>query len=210
MGIGNLVGGLADVQILDLPDPIFNVPFRYLMLILGMVQLVTAYVALFTPSKRFGLALATWVSLNFIFYRVGLWYMGWRHSSGFLIESLGFSLSVTDMTMSLASSLLLISSGAGLWLGWERRAIPRIKVEPGETIKIFCALCNGHIVFAAENAGHKIACPHCKATITLMKPKNVKTFCPACGGHIEIPLHGLGQTIACPHCATPIKLQMSV
>ena len=113
---------------------------------------------------------------------------------------------------------LLVGSYAVLWLAKASRTALIVAAKRGgdgrsqsvltESIKMVCALCNGHIAFSAENLGQKIPCPHCKATITLMKPKNIKTSCPSCGGHIEFPLHGLGQTIPCPHCTVPVTLQL--
>lgn len=203
MGISEIIGGLSTTQILDLPDPILGFPFRYLMLTMGMMELFAALLCLFTDKKVLSLGLVAWLSANFIAYRIGLWSMGWQHSSGFLIVPLGLSLRNTDFIFSSVSIFLLIGGVAALWL--ERRT-----ALAAEFLKISCPSCGLHVKFAIQNLGQKIPCPHCQTTITLRKPDFLKMSCFFCKEHIEFPTHAVGQKIKCPHCTNDITLKEPV
>jgi uncharacterized paraquat-inducible protein A len=73
--------------------------------------------------------------------------------------------------------------------------------------KAFCPACGGHVKFPIQNLGQQIACPHCKAVMTLQSPGELmKMTCVLCGGHVEFPVHAAGQKILCPHCAKSITL----
>lgn len=199
-GMANTIGGLAKTQLLEMPDPIFGLPFRCLMLLLGASQLTCVFLCLFTNKQILGLGLAAWLSANFIFYRIGLLTMGWHHSCGFLIAPLGFSLSATDVILSLSSVLVLTASTSVLWI--ELRTC-----LTAEFLKTACPSCGTHLRFAVRNLGRQVSCPSCKTTIILRQPdENLKMTCILCGGHVEFPPHALGRKIQCPHCAKTITL----
>jgi len=197
-----MVGGLVENQQLDMPDPIFGLPFRRLMLTLGATELLAAFLCLFTGKKTLSLGLVIWLSINFMVYRIALWNMGWHRSCGLLIDPLRLSLATTDLIFSLSSTFLLVGSITALWL--EHR-----KLQASESLKISCHSCGGHIKFAIQNLGQKIPCPHCQTTITLRKPENLKMACFFCKKRIEFPAHALHQKISCPHCKMDITLKES-
>jgi RNase P subunit RPR2 len=200
IGLAEILGVLGRSQVLGLADPIFGISFRHLMLVVGMVQLVVSFLLLFTNWRTLGLALVAWITANFLVFRIGLWSMGWHHSSGFMVEQLGLSLTTMDVVTGLFSAFLLMGSCAVLWL--ERRAR-----QAAESLKISCPSCGGHIRFAIQNLGQQTTCPHCKAAIRLRKTEgSMKMSCVLCGGHIEFPVHAIGQKIPCPHCAKTITL----
>lgn len=202
IGLAEILGAIGQSQVLGLTDPIFGISFRHLMLLTGMVQLAISPVLLFTNWRMLGLGLAAWISANFLVFRIGLWSMGWHHSSGFMIDPLGLSMAATDVISSLLSTILLVGSVAILWL--ERR-----KVQAANFLKMPCPSCGGHIRFAIQNLGQKISCPHCQKETTLRKPENLKMSCVLCGGHVEFPAHAVGQKIQCPHCGRSITLLQS-
>jgi hypothetical protein len=199
MGTGQILGGLANVQLLELSDPIFGLPFHSLMLSLGIIELFIAFSCLFTNKRTLSLSLVAWVSANFIVYRIGMWSMGWHRSCGFLIDPLGLSLTATDVIFSLSSAFLLVGSITTLWL--ERRT-----VQMANFLKMSCPSCGVHIRFVIQNLGQIIPCPHCQKETTLRKPENIKMSCYFCKEHIEFPAHALGQKIKCPHCNRGITL----
>jgi len=201
-----------------------GIPLRYAVLMVGGFELVVALICLFGKQVGLQAGWLAWLATNFIVYWIGLLSMH-SHPQATCIGSFTDPLRLAGGTTGLVLEfipvyLLLGSYAAVIWLWREGRAARLVAAKRGgdgrsragafESLKMSCALCNGHIAFSAENLGQKIPCPHCKTTVTLMKPKNIKTACPTCGGHIEFPLHGLGQNISCPHCAAPIKLQMPV
>ncbi len=202
-------------QALSLPEPLMGLPLRYAMFAVGAVELVVALICLF--GKRVGLQLGwlAWLATNYLVFWVAL---VWQHCSpqatciGSLTDPFRLSRGITGIVLQIIPVCLCFGSYALLISLWFKRRIKPagLVAEPVETIKMFCALCNGHISFSPANLGQKIPCPHCHATITLMRQKNVKTSCPSCGEHIEFPLHGLGQIIPCPHCTVPVTLQLPV
>jgi len=200
LGLANVLGSYSALQALTIPDPVLNVPFRRIMLAVGMLQLAVSFILLFTNRKSPGLGLTICVSANFLVYRIALWTMGWRYSSGFLFDPLGLSMRTTDAVMSLASAILLGGSCAVFWM--ERRTRLAIEFQ-----KMFCPSCGGHVRFATQNLGRQINCPHCKAALTLRKAENLKMSCFFCKEHIEFPAHALGRKIQCPHCKMDITLQ---
>jgi hypothetical protein len=200
VSLAEITGALGTSQVLNMSDPVFNVPVRYLMLTLATMSLPVACLCLFTQRTKLGLMLALWVAVNFIVYRLGLWSMGLRHTSGFLISPLGLSLPVTDRLMCASAIGVLLAGVAGLWLGKPRKA--RV-----EMFKMACPACGTHIQFASPNLGRKIPCPQCQVTITLRKPDLLKMACFFCHEHIEFPAHAIGEKMPCPHCKMDITLK---
>ena len=207
-----------------MPEPALGIPLRYAVLLVGGFELVVALICLFGRQTGLQLGWLAWLATNYAVYRIGLLKMGLHQQAtciGSLTDPLHLVRGTTGLVIELIPIYLLLGSYAAVfWLWRESRAARFVAAKRGgdgrsqagafESLKMSCALCNGHIAFSSENLGQKVSCPHCKATITLMRPKNVKTFYPSCGGHIEFPLHGLGQTTPCPHCAVPVTLQLPV
>jgi DNA-directed RNA polymerase subunit RPC12/RpoP len=210
---------VGNAQCLSLPEPLLGIPLRYAVLLVGTIELTVALICLFGRQVVPQIGWLAWLATNFIIYRIGLFSMHCHLQAtciGSLTDPLQLARGTTGLVIEFIPVYLLLGSYAvvaRLWFGrgeMGRAALPRGQATSAESLKMSCALCNGHIVFSAINLGQKIPCPHCKATITLMMPKNIKTSCPSCGEHIEFPLHGLGQTIACPHCTVPVTLQLPV
>jgi len=203
VGILNVTGAFGHSQMLNLSDPVFGLPFRQLMLLLGAAQLLVAAVCLFTRKRALSLGLIVWLAVNFLVYRLGLWAEGWHQSCGFLLELLSPSLRIADLFECVSAALLLAGSGAALWFGKHAAA----GTTHGKSLKLPCPSCGGHIKFPVENLGRRIPCPHCQTLITLRKTENLKTSCYFCKGHIEFPAHAIGRRIPCPHCKMDITLK---
>jgi hypothetical protein len=79
-GLAKIASSFGHVQVLEQPDPIFNFPFRTLMLLVGLLELLVSAICLFgkSASIRFKLGLVTWLSSNMAFYRWALWYVHWQ------------------------------------------------------------------------------------------------------------------------------------
>jgi hypothetical protein len=198
-GVAIIIGSFAQIQVLNLHEPIFNFPIRYLMFLFGIGALLIAILCLFTSRIFLSLWLIIWLTVNFLVYRIGLWTMGWN-SSGFLLSTLGFSLTETDLILTSLLTFLFITSLSILWLKYRL-------VKAKESFKIFCPSCGGHIKFNLLNLGQKIPCPHCQRETTLRKNENLRMSCFFCKEHIEFPAHALGEKIPCPHCNMDITLK---
>jgi hypothetical protein len=205
-GLVNITGVFRESQVLDFPDPVFSFSFRHLLLLMGIAELIVAFLCLFTNNRTFILGLATWFAGIFVIYRIGLGFVGWHHSPGFLVDPLGMSYRTTDQITSLASVLTLIYGCVVVWLEKRFSRNGSTKPDLSGLIKISCPSCGGHIGFAIQNLGQQTSCPHCRKPIALSESENLKMFCVLCGGHIEFPAHAMGQKIPCPHCAKTITL----
>jgi hypothetical protein len=200
LGMAGVVGTFGKSQALEMLDPVFGVPFRDLMFGFGIIQSCVAGLMLFTGKRNLACLLAAWIVANFLVYRIGLWCIGWHHSSGFMFEPLGLSLKATDAIISFISLCLLVgyctSMGLAHWAA-----------EQSKSAKMFCPACGGHIKFVIENLGQKTACPHCQVSVMLRKDENLKMFCFFCKGHISFPAHAIGTKVPCPHCKMDITLK---
>lgn len=201
VGLANILGAQGGGQTLNLADPIIGIPFRWLMLTLGIAQVAASFVLLFSERTTLGLTLAIWISWEYLVFRAVLWSEGWRHSSGFMVAQLGFSYRSTDVILSFLSVFLLL--GSGLVLFRDRRLRLNANFQ-----KISCPACGVHIRFAVQNLGQIINCPNCKGSVTLRKPEDhLKMSCYFCHVHIEFPSDALGRKIECPHCKRNITLK---
>jgi hypothetical protein len=163
-GVVKVIGFFGHSPVLDFSDPILGIQSRFLILIVGIVELVIVYLCLFTNMRSMGLGLVAWMAANFLVYRVGLWYLGWHRPCiclGSLVDVLNISPLVADVMLTASAVYLLVGSGLLLW------QLPR---NAGSELKISCPRCGGHIAFPAHGIGQSISCPHCNAPIVLQKP----------------------------------------
>lgn len=203
-GIEQIIQSLDQNHAYDLQDPIFGIRFRWVELLLGIVEVCLATLCLFTNKTNVSLWLVAWLIGEIGVYRGGLWEMGWYHpyplvspfTQTFLVPA-----RTADFLMAFLAVYLFIGSIGCLVNLWKR-------TQRTNFLKMSCHSCGGHIRFATRNLGQATACPHCKTTVTLRQPEeSLKTFCYFCKGHIAFPAHALGQKIACPHCKMDITLK---
>ncbi len=165
-GTSNVLAVFGKSPMLDLPDPLFGISFRCLILLAGLVELIVAFLCLFTNKETLSLGLIAWLAANFTVYRVGLWTMGWHHPYAWLAGLMGgldISPLMADAVMTVTLAYLLIGGIAML-------LIKRPTAQAAEFLKMSCVSCEGHIAFPAHAVGQKIPCPHCAKTITLSNP----------------------------------------
>jgi len=177
-----------------------GLPFRYILVLLGFVEMAVAWLCLFTNKRTLSLGLVAWLTTTLVAYRIGLWTMAWPHPApllGNLMGSLNISPLVADGLVAAISVCLLIGSSATFCFAGRAAKFQRM----------FCPSCGGKIQFASQNLGRKIPCPLCKTTLTLRAPENLKMACSFCKYHIEFPAHALGQRIPCPHCNMTVILK---
>jgi hypothetical protein len=202
-GVAELLVVLKNSELLQMSEPLSGISTRWIMLLLGIIELFVTILCLFTPKRILSLWLLLWLALNLIVYRVGLLSMGWHYSYSYLgqvMNSLNLSPLRADILMAVALIFLLTGSIAMLWFG--RKADMADKFQ-----KMSCPACGGHIRFATQNLGQKMPCPHCRTNITLRKPENLKMACFFCQEHIEFPAHAIGEKMPCPPCKKDITLK---
>jgi hypothetical protein len=122
----------GDVKLLAVADPIVGVSFKHLMLVVAIAELAIAGVCLFTKAHRMATMLVAWIATNFLVYRIGLWWMGWKKPCGCLgnlTDDLHISPHTADIIIKVLLAYLLIGS-YGLLI-WEWRGRRAAKMDGG-------------------------------------------------------------------------------
>jgi hypothetical protein len=125
-GIAKIWSGLGNSRFLTVVDPIVGIKFGYLMLAVGMAEIIIALVCFFSKRQTLALGLVAWISSNFMLYRLGLWWMGWHRPCncfGNLTDALHISPQLADNIMKGVLAYLLIGSyGILIWQWRQGRA----------------------------------------------------------------------------------------
>ncbi|HEX3626283.1 MAG TPA: hypothetical protein VH280_12750 [Verrucomicrobiae bacterium] len=191
-------------HLLDLRDPLLGIPFRFLLPLVGFVELLVAFLCLFTDRQRLSTQLVVWLVVSFIVYRIGLWTMGWPHPwvfVGRLTDALNVSPFLADGILLVVGIYLLIGGTATF-------SLVRWGTQAANFKKMSCPSCGAHIRFPLGNIGQQIRCPNCDSNITLREAGEVlKMSCFFCKENIEFLAHSLGRKIKCPHCKMEIGLR---
>jgi hypothetical protein len=165
-GTSSLLGVFGKSSVMDLTDPVLGISFRHLLLFAGIIELIVAFLCLFTNKGTLALGLIAWLAVNFAVYRVGLWTMSWHHPYAWLAGLMGgldISPLIADGIVAVILAYLLIGGIAMLW-------VKRRTIQTKGFLKMSCVSCDGHVEFPAHALGQKIPCPHCEKTITLLNP----------------------------------------
>ena len=112
-GIAKAWSAFGQTKLLAVADPITGIQFGHLMLAVGILELVIAGVCLFGKSQKLALGLIAWLATNFVVYRLGLWWMGWKKPCsclGNLTDALHLSPQLADNIMKIILAYLLIGS----------------------------------------------------------------------------------------------------
>lgn len=126
-GLAKAWSAIGPARALDVAEPIIAIPFRHLLLAVGLVELFIAFFCLFTDKRPFSLLAVAWLSTNFVVYRFGLWWMGWHRPCGCLgnlTHLLHISPRTADNIMKVVLAYLLL--GSYVLLVWHRRS----RVDP--------------------------------------------------------------------------------
>jgi hypothetical protein len=120
-GLAKAFSATGAARALDAPDPLIGIPFRQLLLLVGLAELLIAFFCLLTEKRRFSLQAVAWISTNFLVYRLGLWLLGWHHPCacmGRLAGVLHLSDQAADNIMKGVLAFLLIGSYLLLLAQW--------------------------------------------------------------------------------------------
>src|ERR1035438_3447026 len=125
-GLAKVFSAIGAARALDTADPLIGIPFRQLLLLVGLAELLIAFFCMFTERRRFSLLAVAWISTNFLVYRLGLWFIGWHHPCacmGRLAGVLHLSDQAADNIMKGVLAFLLTGSCL-LLLAQRRQARP--------------------------------------------------------------------------------------
>lgn len=137
-GLAKVISAIGPTRVLDSVDPLLGIPFRQLLLLVGLVELFIAFLCLFTNRQQLSLVAVAWISSNFLAYRVGLWLIGWHRPCkcmGSLTDMLHISPSIADSVMKAVLGCLLLGSYGMLLWQW------RLKRRAKTMTEAFAAAC---------------------------------------------------------------------
>jgi hypothetical protein len=122
-GLAKAFSAIGPARVLDAADPLIGIPFRQLLLLVGLVELFIAFFCLFTDKRRLSLLGVAWLSTNFLVYRLGLWFIGWHHPCacmGSLAGALHLSDQAADNIMKGILAFMLAGSYLLLFSQWRQ------------------------------------------------------------------------------------------
>jgi hypothetical protein len=128
-GVAKMWSAFSGTKLLLVADPILGIQIRHLMLAVGIAELVIAAVCLLSKTSRLAMVLVAWLATNFLVYRVGLWWIGWKKPCGCLgnlTDALHISPQTADSIMKGLLVYLLLPSYALLIRQWRLSKAMRI------------------------------------------------------------------------------------
>ena len=132
-GIAKIWSTLGNAKMLAVADPITGISFRWLLLAVGAAELVIALVCFFSKRQTLALGLVAWICINFLVYRLGLWWMDWHRPCsclGNLTDALHIPPQLADNVMKVVLAYLLVGSYGMLLWRWRRQPIPLTATAP--------------------------------------------------------------------------------
>src|ERR1017187_9521492 len=120
-GAAKIVSALGKSAILAKPDPIFGIHFNYLLLSVGLIELVIAVLCVTPTKQNLALGLVAALSINFFGYRIGLGLTHWEGYCpclGTLTQAIHMSRHAADILTQIILSYLLLGSFSFLACFW--------------------------------------------------------------------------------------------
>ncbi len=112
-GIAKVFSSFGSVKVLLRPDPVFGVQFRHLMFVVGVVEIGASIFCIASARTRAAALLVAWLSCLFLFYRLGVWWLGWQvpcRCLGTLTDSIHLAPATADNLMKIVLAYLLVGS----------------------------------------------------------------------------------------------------
>jgi hypothetical protein len=128
-GMAKIYSSFGSAKALLEPDPIFGVQFRHLMFAVGVVEIGASAFCIASARTRTAALLVAWLSCLFLFYRLGVWWLGWQvpcRCLGTLSDSLHLAPATVDNLMKIVLAYLLVGSVVCL-VYYRRPALASIK-----------------------------------------------------------------------------------
>ena len=121
----------GDSKVLQQLDPILGLSFRSVFLVVASMEFAIGLICLFGRPNLVQPASVAWLSTTFVFYRTGLWWMGWHRSCsclGNFTDALQISPQLADNIMKCVLAYLLIGSYGILIWQWRERQKQKVEI----------------------------------------------------------------------------------
>lgn len=131
-GSAKVVTFFGRQRILNLEDPIFEIPFRVLLLLAGGLELLAATYCCVAKARSSCLVVA-WLASCFLIYRSGLMLIGWKQPCpclGNLTGALHIPPRIADNGMKVILGYLVIISYSSLFWFWKRNRKNGASAQP--------------------------------------------------------------------------------
>jgi hypothetical protein len=112
-GLAKLPSFLGKTKIFFVPDPVFNVQTRYLLIAAGLVELVVATICFLKINPLHKARLLLWLSSSFCFYRFSLYLLDYKKPCpcmGSLTALLEIRPETADIAMKIVLAYLFVGS----------------------------------------------------------------------------------------------------
>jgi hypothetical protein len=97
----------TETRLLQLHDPVFDLPFRTLFALVGGWEIVCSMHCICSSNHLRSVGVVAWTSSAFLLYRIGLWVLDWRHPCGCL-GSFAQTTLISDTALDLIARCLLL------------------------------------------------------------------------------------------------------
>lgn len=119
-GLAKVISSNGSAEILSENDPVLGVPFRDLLFIVGMAELLLVGFLLFGQRLKLQAVLVAWLASNFLVYRLAYLSTGFNHCPclGTITKQLHISEGLADTIMMCILAYLI--AGSVTYLFWLR------------------------------------------------------------------------------------------
>jgi hypothetical protein len=128
--MAKIISSSGSAPILEMSDPVFNISYRVVFLVVAGIELIIAGICAFTNRIWLQVGLLSWLATCFIAYRLDLKFAGIRYCPclGTVVDSLPISRNTADSILLLIVVYLTIGGYASLlWLYWQTRKLAVLK-----------------------------------------------------------------------------------
>lgn len=129
VALAKFISSFGTARILQTPDPILAIPFRYVFWIVGGIEIVVATVCLFSKRLLLKAGLVAWLATSFLIYRFCLLCVGYQKPCsclGNLTDALHLSPQITNLAMKIILGYLLLGNYATLFWLWKQSRESRV------------------------------------------------------------------------------------
>jgi hypothetical protein len=112
-GAAKVFSAFGTAALLKSPDPILGIQFRYLMAIVGAVEIGASTICIISRSAKIPVGLIALLSTNFLFYRIGLALVGYQKPCsclGNLTDALHISPGIAEAVIKCCLIYMLVGS----------------------------------------------------------------------------------------------------
>lgn len=112
-GLIKILSLFGNSKLLLLTDPLIGIEYKYLFLLVGILELIVGLVCLLSRKILLQVSLILWLTSYFVIYRVGLYLIGYQKPCkclGNFVSILNLNDEIVDFAMKLIIGYLIIGS----------------------------------------------------------------------------------------------------